>query len=85
MDEDTSLTTRYLRRSPDAEAAIEYLLALFEGRNNCVKAMTTKGSFLTSLRFATEQTKEDPLDTRTNDDLILSCCLLFIDGKADGM
>lgn len=45
--------------------------------------MTTKGSMLNSLRFATEQTEN--MSDSTNDDLILETTVCMVDTANDGM
>ena len=63
---------------------MEYLERQFEARNPCITALTTKGSLLKSLRFATEQRNDDDAGL-TNDDLILECATHFVDHKQDGV
>lgn len=68
-----------------ADATMEYLNAEFDRKNNHLKALTTKGSFLNSIRFATEMTgTEGMFDSVTNDDLILGTTLCLVDTSNDG-
>eukprot|EP00124_Ichthyophonus_hoferi_P000744 Ihof_evm4s30 gene=Ihof_evmTU4s30 len=63
-----------------AQEAVQYLEHQFSRSNPHLRAMTTRGTMLTTIKFRTEA---DQLEPTTNDDLILQCCLHLVDPKQD--
>lgn len=62
-----------------ARKSIEFLEERFEGRDNCLRALTSRGNELESISFRSEDTTGQQ---GNNDDLILSCCLHYCNDKA---
>ncbi|XP_072164045.1 telomerase-binding protein EST1A-like [Diadema setosum] len=70
------------RVQQEAQCAVEYLEDEFAARNRWLKALTSKGSVMETIRFRSEEA-----DMRgSNDDHILQCCLHYcIDNARDYM
>ncbi|KAM9272755.1 telomerase-binding protein EST1A isoform 4-T4 [Morus bassanus] len=62
-----------------ARKSIEFLEERFESRDNCLRALTSRGNELESISFRSEDTTGQQ---GNNDDLILSCCLHYCNDKA---
>nr|XP_048680257.1 telomerase-binding protein EST1A isoform X4 [Caretta caretta] len=62
-----------------ARRSIEFLEERFENRDNCMRALTSRGNELESISFRSEDTTGQQ---GNNDDLILSCCLHYCNDKA---
>ncbi|XP_067422065.1 telomerase-binding protein EST1A isoform X2 [Emydura macquarii macquarii] len=62
-----------------ARKSIEFLEERFESRDNCMRALTSRGNELESISFRSEDTTGQQ---GNNDDLILSCCLHYCNDKA---
>ncbi|XP_068272095.1 telomerase-binding protein EST1A isoform X2 [Nyctibius grandis] len=62
-----------------ARKSIEFLEGRFESRDNCLRALTSRGNELESISFRSEDTTGQQ---GNNDDLILSCCLHYCNDKA---
>uniref|UniRef100_A0A8C8S5U9 Telomerase-binding protein EST1A n=1 Tax=Pelusios castaneus TaxID=367368 RepID=A0A8C8S5U9_9SAUR len=62
-----------------ARRSIEFLEERFESRDNCMRALTSRGNELESISFRSEDTTGQQ---GNNDDLILSCCLHYCNDKA---
>ncbi|XP_051492135.1 telomerase-binding protein EST1A isoform X5 [Apus apus] len=70
----------YARQVQDrARKSIEFLEERFETRDNCLRALTSRGNELESISFRSEDTTGQQ---GNNDDLILSCCLHYCNDKA---
>ncbi|XP_009332573.1 PREDICTED: telomerase-binding protein EST1A, partial [Pygoscelis adeliae] len=62
-----------------ARKSIEFLEERFESRDNCLRALTSRGNELESISFRSEDTTGQQ---GNNDDVILSCCLHYCNDKA---
>ncbi|ELT93962.1 hypothetical protein CAPTEDRAFT_170037 [Capitella teleta] len=62
-----------------ASRAVSFLEEEFEARNSYLKAITSKGTFMSTISFRSE---ESAADKGNNDDIILSCCLHQIKDRA---
>lgn len=62
-----------------AKAAVAFLERGFESREQCLRALTSRGNQLESIAFRSEDTSGQQ---GNNDDVILSCCLHYCNDKA---